>query len=200
MPARIFPIFAIAMSGLLLVSAFGAASAGSRVANSTPSHESWIPTSHEAISVLTANASFGGWTWTGPVCTPGQLPIFTAHFFGNASGGGPPYVFLWNFGDVSLDSSSQNPSHVFVGMPPHWFGWNVTLTVTDVRPEKTSAFVWVHLPWFSCPARQAIVPSGYPGLSGYYPLGAIVVGVVAILIGIEVVVLRRTRRGGGTVR
>ncbi|MBT8257526.1 MAG: gliding motility-associated C-terminal domain-containing protein [Bacteroidia bacterium] len=57
---------------------------------------------------------------------PSCLSPFTLEFFAMASGGEPPYTFLWDFGDGNT-STLENPIHTYASTGPY----TVTLTVFD---------------------------------------------------------------------
>jgi PKD repeat protein len=59
--------------------------------------------------------------------TSGPAPLWV-QFYGSASGGVPPYQWLWHFGDGSAPSTQQNPTHQFWAQN---FDYTVTLTVWD---------------------------------------------------------------------
>jgi PKD domain len=119
---------------------------------------------HTAVVVpLVSNAQFLGWTWLGPgaPCRGGNV-IPVAHFTGNASGGTPPYVFSWNFGDGSNVTRSQNATHVFTTVG-YWR--DVTLTVTDAMNDSNSTTAVVWPPVLMCPALPEPTPPA-PVLAG----------------------------------
>jgi PKD repeat protein len=58
--------------------------------------------------------------------TSGQVPL-TVAFTGTGTGGTPPYTYSWNFGDGSVTSSTQNPSHTYNTAGTY----TAILTVTD---------------------------------------------------------------------
>ncbi|MBT8271890.1 MAG: PKD domain-containing protein, partial [Bacteroidia bacterium] len=57
---------------------------------------------------------------------PSCLSAFTLEFFAGATGGEPPYTFLWDFGDGTT-STLENPIHSYTSTGPY----TVTLTVFD---------------------------------------------------------------------
>ncbi len=57
---------------------------------------------------------------------PSCLSPFTLEFFAMATGGEPPYTFLWDFGDGTT-STEENPIHTYASTGPY----TVTLTVYD---------------------------------------------------------------------
>ena len=66
--------------------------------------------------------------------TSGQTPLNVA-FTGTATGGTPTYGYSWNFGDGSVTSNLQNPSHTYNSAATY----TTTLTVTDSSaPAKTA--------------------------------------------------------------
>ena len=148
-----------------------------------------VPATDQPRSVLTANATFEGWTWSGNPCEQGT--IFTAHFLGNATGGTPPYRFDWDFGDGSPNSTVQDPSHTFSSGG----GWNVTLTVHDSTARSATAWVDVQLPAFACPSVSG-QPGGFLGFSG--PTGYFVLaGLLALaVLGPVVAAILLERRSG----
>jgi PKD repeat protein len=83
---------------------------------------------------ITVSAVGGQLTATATASTPsGQIPL-TVDFTGSASGGTPPYSYLWNFGDGSATTTAQNPSHTFTTAGTY----TVTLTATDSSSPPNS--------------------------------------------------------------
>ncbi len=140
--------------------------------------------SNGADSALAADATFEEWTWSGNPCQ-GTGSDFTAHFLGNASGGTPPYTFLWNFGDGSPNSTLQDPGHIYSSSPSTSY-WVVTLSVTDSSEANNSTSILVPLAAINCPAEVEYVapPTVYYFLGGLGAAGA---------IGVMVVLMRRRR-------
>lgn len=143
----------------------------------------------EITAPVNASANFAGWTWfgTGAPCEAGSHLTYVAHFFGNASGGEPPYRFAWNFGDGSPLAGTPNATHVFLSGAG---GWTVDLTATDSAGTNGTASVQVSLPVFSCPAEA-------PGPSSPWQLLLVVffLPATAITVGVSVVLLwTRLRR------
>ena len=64
--------------------------------------------------------------------TSGNSPL-TVYFTGNATGGTPPYLYYWNFGD-GQSSNQQNPSHIYNSAG----NYTTTLTVTDSNNNQDS--------------------------------------------------------------
>jgi YVTN family beta-propeller protein len=94
----------------------------------------------------------------------------TVQFFGNATGGSPPYVYSWNFGDGSLNSSAQNLRYTFTSGP-----YLATLTVTDSlgnTANKSATIMWVS----SCPPSTGTFDDLYP----------VITIVLSLIIGISV--------------
>jgi PKD repeat protein len=112
-----------------------------------------FPAVTRSSSGVSASADFGGWSWygTGAPCVRGSNLTFVAHFFGNATGGVPPYAFAWSFGDGSNTSVGQNVTHVFL---THRDGWEVGLNVTDYASQVAGVLLSVFPPIFNCPAQQ----------------------------------------------
>ena len=56
----------------------------------------------------------------------------TIYFYGDASGGSPPYTYRWDFGDGTRYIFGKNPTHKFYKVGT----FNVSLRVTDTRLPK----------------------------------------------------------------
>ena len=83
-----------------------------------------------------------------------NIPI---QFRGSATGGSPPYTWLWDFGDGST-STEQNPVHTYTSPG----NYTVTLTVTDscgVTANDTT-YAWVYSP------LEADADGPYEGTAG----------------------------------
>lgn len=96
-----------------------------------------------SVEVATGAAPIGVNISVGSVFTATCSPTsITAYFYGNATGGVPPYVFTWSFGDGSPTEVGQNTSHAYRidGF------YNVTLWATDAhggngtRTERVGLF------------------------------------------------------------
>lgn len=99
---------------------------------------------------VVASASWNQVSATG-LCGPPGAYSLTVRFFGNATGGTPPYSYSWNFGDGSPASALQNPEHTFTGYP--YVG---TLTVTDHQGNESNASVTI--PEIFAPCATAAPP------------------------------------------
>jgi PKD domain len=150
-----------------------------------PSERPASPAPSFPASVVTA--VLGGWSWSGSgePCEPGSNLTFLAHFFGNASGGSPPYSFVWSFGDGSNSSRGQNVTHVFL---TGQYQWNVTLNVSDQFGSFGSDTIQVNPPSFSCPAEE-VEPSLAQGSLLPVALGA----AAALGVGVFLWVRRREK-------
>jgi len=71
--------------------------------------------------------------------TYGEAPL-PVQFYCIASGGNPPYSFLWNFGDMGI-SNEQNPIHVY-SQPGKY---NVVVTVSDSMGRKGYAYINIYV-------------------------------------------------------
>lgn len=106
----------------------------------------------------------------------------TFALYANATGGTPPYQFLWQFGDGSSNSTQQNPRHDYHNV----FGFLANLTVTDA--SNAVAHASVSEGWGTPLVCSNPSSTGY---LGYLVYGVLVVGVVA---GIVLVARGRRRR------
>jgi hypothetical protein len=71
--------------------------------------------------------------------TNGSVPLDVS-FAGSATGGWPPYVFLWSFGDGSPTASGSSASHTF-----SWVAtFVVNLTVSDTNSQTATVSVLIH--------------------------------------------------------
>ncbi len=103
-------------------------------------------------------------------------------FSGSASGGTPPYVFSWSFGDGSPNQTGQDVSHTYgqVG------AWRANLTVTDSQGVQAVKSVPVGLlpPPCTTPANS----------SPWLLAGLLVIVVVEVVIVVLIVKKRRKSR------
>jgi len=93
--------------------------------------------------------------------TSGNAPL-TVNLVATVTGGRTPYSYSWNFGDGSIGSTSQNPSHVYANSGVY----NATLAVTDangVTVLRSAPAVSVQ------PGRLVVTASASP-LAGDAPL------------------------------
>jgi hypothetical protein len=114
------------------------------------------------------------------LCGPPESFSATVQFFGNGTGGSPPYTFYWTFGDGSAASTLQNPEHKYTTAPDV-----AMLTVMDSEDshENTSTTLAFAT---SCPS-ETVAP-----LTG----GATVILVFGAAAGIVVGSLSYRRRRG----
>ncbi len=90
-----------------------------------------------------------------PNCASGKE---IAYFYGNATGGSPPYGFTWSFGDGSRPVGGQDVTHAYLGPAVY----NVTLWVTDALGDNASAETRVSpVPPF-CPANFVPAAGSFP--------------------------------------
>lgn len=117
-------------------------------------------------------------------CEPDGSYSTSVQLMGNGGGGMPPYIFTWNFGDGSVNSSLQDPYHVYTSLPQV-----AILTVTDQSGSKSTASVNV-------PAAQSGCPLGVTIESWPFELlisAALAVGIVIVTL---IYVARRGKRKG----
>jgi hypothetical protein len=120
----------------------------------------------------TAVVASGSWN-----CGQGEA---TVDFFGRGIGGAAPYQYLWDFGDASPTSASQDPVHSY----PNANRATATLVVTDSASQ--TARTVVNATW-SIPQNCVNSPTTYWG--GILLYVALVVGVAAAVV----LLLRRQR-------
>ena len=95
----------------------------------------------------------------------------TVQFFGNTTGGSPPYTFAWNFGDNASTSTVQNPRYTYTTGP-----FVAGLAVTDSRGTTVNKSVTL-LFVSGCPPSTA-----YP--FGPLPFAILVISlIIAISVG-----------------
>ncbi len=73
----------------------------------------------------------------GPYTAEPQVDIF---FNGLASGGVPPYLWYWEFGDGNI-STQQNPIHAYVDMGTYIVNLTVQDSETDIDTDTTSVTI-----------------------------------------------------------
>jgi YVTN family beta-propeller protein len=86
---------------------------------------------------IEASATWNEVSATG-LCGPAGTYSLTVHFFGNATGGSPPFTYTWNFGDGSPVATLQDPEHTYLGFP-----YTATLTVTDHLGNQSNASITI---------------------------------------------------------
>ena len=69
--------------------------------------------------------------------TSGTAPLLVS-FTGSASGGTAPYSYVWDFGDCTGTTTTQNPSHQYLAG-----NWTAIVTVTDSANTTASAAVGI---------------------------------------------------------
>jgi hypothetical protein len=80
----------------------------------------------------------------------------TVQFYGNGSGGSPPYSFYWTFGDNVSRSTLQDPRYTYTTGPT-----TATLSVTDSvgnETNKSVSLVWTS----SCPPATGTIGDALP--------------------------------------
>lgn len=184
-PAR-FAWLAIGVLTILGFVSFSAVAGPSGFAAATPTPVFNAETGE--ASPLNLSASLANWTWVGPgsPCSGGTGGL-VANFVAHASGGAPPYRYLWNFGDGSPPSNQQNPSHHYSFSVPEY---NVTVTSTDSSGATAPASFTVFGPFYNCPAKLV---SPLETTASGLPVVAIAGGVVVGTVLVVVVVIRRPR-------
>jgi len=88
-------------------------------------------------------------------------------FSSQASGGIPPYTFLWNFGD-NTTATEHNPSHTYTTAG----NYTVSVTVTDnasmTAMDSVNITILPRKPQ-SYPKQESLIP---PDFSRFFPLGS----------------------------
>ena len=87
----------------------------------------------------------------------GTAPLLV-NFTGSASGGTAPYTYLWEFGDCTGTTTTQDPSHQYLAG-----NWTAILTVTDSTNTTASAAVDIVA---EGPSIDSIVPNNGSTLGG----------------------------------
>lgn len=135
---------------------------------------------------LTANfsesSSFNG------TCTPFTETVYLT---GNATGGTPPYQFLWYFGSGSPAQSGQTTNHTYDSAGYH----TVTLHVTDSVGSAASAtkVIFVPVPTGCPPGTIIPYASLPPGPLDSTPLIASFAAFTVLAVGIVVSIIRSRR-------
>ena len=158
MPARLAWL-AVGLLIVLVVASFSASAAPGTVANSALVLVASTGRGPSSALTLTAYETTESSLGPGSPCVPGDTGEILVNFSANASGGTPPYHYLWNFGDGSPPSDQQNPSHPFPFGGHHADYYNVTATVTDSLGATASVWFQVILAW-PCPE---LTPPSSPG-------------------------------------
>jgi len=95
------------------------------------------------------------------VPTEGYIPLFV-QFTGLASGGSSPYLYFWDFGDGSLPSIEQSPSHTY----ENGGSYKATLTVVDSAGNIATSSVGITATLEYSITKLRMIPTGSP--SGEY--------------------------------
>lgn len=122
--------------------------------------------------------------------TTGTLPLRVL-FSGVAAGGTAPYDFYWNFGDGSVGSAAESPSHTFNSSGT----FQVELTVTDAGGAVARSSVQIVV---NGSERVPVAQSGITQTTVILTLSA--VAIVGVLAAATVLWRRRVNnlRGGGS--
>jgi hypothetical protein len=148
---------------------------------------------HDAVATVTVNvnpspAGSIAYTYiseTGDPCVMSSVPrTVTYQFYGNVTGGSPPYTYAWSFGVGAGVSTLKDPINTF---SPNSFDSNVTLEVTDSLGETSNSstlLLWA----VDCPA-ESYSPANTP------PLILAMVALAGVIIAVVAYRVRRTRRG-----
>jgi len=76
----------------------------------------------------------------------------TIEFTGTATGGVPPYEYLWDFGDGKT-SNKQNPTHIYMTAG----NYTITLTVTDKKGNSSSDNTWAKIKGLNNPPETPTI-------------------------------------------
>lgn len=118
---------------------------------------------------------------TGLCGPPGSFSA-TVQFFGNVTGGSPPYTFYWTFGDGSVASTLKNPEHTYTTAPDV-----ATLTTTDSQGIHANESATLDFA-VACPALLA------PPLMGGVILILVIGLATGVVVGLVVYGRKRKRR------
>jgi PKD domain len=147
----------------------------------------YAPASHSVLhppgapaAVLSASFSEGD-SFHGN-CSPLTVVV---SLFGNASGGDPPYRFIWYFGVSTPLAFGQNTTHTYMA----WGTFNVTLWVNDSAGTNASVTKAIFVPPpFGCP-----VPIGSVAPFNWFNV-LLIVGVAVAVSAVGVWAVRRWRQ------
>lgn len=144
MPARLAWL-AIGALIVLVVLSVSATAAPSTLASAAPALVTGTVSDPNSALNLTAYETTESSLGPGSPCVPGESGEILVNFSANASGGTPPYHYLWYFGDGSAPSNQQNPSHPYPFGDGHPSFYYATATVTDSLGASASVSLTVIL-------------------------------------------------------